>query len=126
MDASLLFLDLGFQEMFVIMVVALLLYGGRLPEVARSLGRTVGEIRRQALGLTREFRMDLNAPPPRVSPTLREIHDRLGSIARGNPEPGRGGTGTATSTASPDPAGGSEEAPADGPEDPPQAEGSKS
>lgn len=82
MATTLLFLDLGFQEMFLILVVALLLYGGRLPEVARSLGRTVGELRRQALSLSREFRVDLDVRPPDLSPRLREIHERLGSLPR--------------------------------------------
>ncbi len=40
---------LGFQELAVVGVVAVLLFGKRLPEVARSLGKSYTEFRR---GLT--------------------------------------------------------------------------
>lgn len=39
--------DLGFQELIVIFLVALLVFGPKkLPELSRNLGRWVGEIRR--------------------------------------------------------------------------------
>lgn len=60
LPAQLAFLDVGGQEMFVILVVALLIFGGRLPEVARNFGKTVGEFRRSAQKLTRDFRYDAN------------------------------------------------------------------
>ncbi len=78
-SSVLLFLDLGFQELVVVMVVALLLYGGRLPEVARSLGRTVGEFKRSAQSLTREFRIDLDDRPPPPRPPKKETPRRLPS-----------------------------------------------
>jgi Sec-independent protein translocase protein TatA len=56
--------DVGSGELFIIALVALLLYGGRLPEVARTLGRTVSEWKRHADNLTREFRQDLYDPRP--------------------------------------------------------------
>jgi len=67
-SATLAFLDLGFQELVIVMLFGLLLYGGRLPEVARSLGRTVAEFKKNAQGLTREFHVDLDAPPPPPKP----------------------------------------------------------
>lgn len=45
--------DLGFQEMVVILLVAILVFGGRLPEVARKVGRAISEFRR---GMREEFR----------------------------------------------------------------------
>ncbi len=38
--------DVGSGELIVILVVALLLFGGNLPHVARSLGRSVAELKR--------------------------------------------------------------------------------
>jgi len=38
--------DVGSGELMVILVVALLLFGERLPEVARGLGRSVAELKR--------------------------------------------------------------------------------
>ena len=47
---------IGMTEMIVIAVIALVVLGPkRLPELARTLGRTLGEFRRSATDLRREF-----------------------------------------------------------------------
>ena len=38
--------SLGFQEMFVLMVIGLLLYGRNLPEAGRTLGKVAAQLRR--------------------------------------------------------------------------------
>jgi len=48
--------DIGSGEMLVILVLALLLFGGSLPDVARNLGRSVGELKRSFSENTRPFR----------------------------------------------------------------------
>jgi TatA/E family protein of Tat protein translocase len=48
--------NLGVAEMAVLAVIALLLFGNRLPEMARWLGKTVIEFRREAGSLTEELR----------------------------------------------------------------------
>jgi TatA/E family protein of Tat protein translocase len=47
---------LGMAEVAVILVIGLFLFGNRLPEIARWLGRTVVEFRREANSLTEELR----------------------------------------------------------------------
>jgi Sec-independent protein translocase protein TatA len=42
-------MDLGSGEILLILIVALLVYGGRLPDVARAVGHSFGELKR---GLT--------------------------------------------------------------------------
>ncbi len=55
---------LGFQEILLIMIIALIVFGPKkLPEVARMLGRTVGELRRSL----DDFKLDIdsaNYPEP--------------------------------------------------------------
>jgi sec-independent protein translocase protein TatA len=48
--------DIGTGEVLVILVLALLLFGGSLPDVARNLGRTVGEFKRDFTESTRPVR----------------------------------------------------------------------
>ncbi|NBW97476.1 MAG: twin-arginine translocase TatA/TatE family subunit [Planctomycetia bacterium] len=50
---------LGPMEIVVIGAIAVMLYGKRLPEVGRSVGQTIGELRKQMAALSRE--MDLAA-----------------------------------------------------------------
>ncbi len=47
---------LGYQEMLLFGVIALMLFGSRLPEVARNFGRTYRELRRKVDEFQREFR----------------------------------------------------------------------
>lgn len=68
MSPLLAMFDIGGGEFFMIVFVALLLFGGRLPEIARTAGRIVGELKRNAENLTRDFRDEMNRadpPPPR-------------------------------------------------------------
>ena len=46
--------NLGLGEVLVILIVALLVFGGRLPEVGRSLGRSLSEFKRGLRALPEE------------------------------------------------------------------------
>jgi TatA/E family protein of Tat protein translocase len=66
---SLAFFEIGAPEMFVVGFVALLLYGGRLPEVMRGLGTTYRNFRRGMDDLkSQAMRPDLTIGKP-AAPT---------------------------------------------------------
>ena len=59
----LLFEDLGFSELVLIGVASVLFFGKRLPEVGRSVGKTVGDLRRQWASLARELGVATRVEP---------------------------------------------------------------
>jgi sec-independent protein translocase protein TatA len=71
--------DIGSGELVLILVLALLLFGGRLPDVARNLGRSVAELKRGFSDSTRPLRdaqaevereiAEVGEPPPRKKET---------------------------------------------------------
>jgi Tat protein translocase TatB subunit len=75
---------IGMPELVVILVVALVVLGPkRLPEVARTIGKAMAELRRQTSDVMDEFQvqglLDDDAParvpkpaPPAVPPTPRD------------------------------------------------------
>lgn len=61
------FLGMGPLELVLIFALALVVFGpGRLPELARQIGRTMGELRRVSSDVTAEFHRSLQteADPP--------------------------------------------------------------
>jgi sec-independent protein translocase protein TatA len=79
--------NIGPAELIVILIIALIVFGPkRLPEIGRTLGRSLQEFRRASNELRRDLDLDLNdqpasTPAERSSPTT--------------PAPGAG-AGTAT------------------------------
>jgi Tat protein translocase TatB subunit len=62
---------IGMPELLVILVVALVVLGPkRLPEVARTLGKAMAELRRQTADVMDEFQVQamLEDEPPRKPP----------------------------------------------------------
>jgi len=64
------FLGIGAGEIILILVLALILLGpGRIPEIARTLGKTLRAIKKASTDFTtainRELETDKRPPPPR-------------------------------------------------------------
>jgi len=58
---TLLFLNLGTQEVVLIMFAALMLFGGeKLPELARGLGKGIREFKDASDGVKREIHRNIN------------------------------------------------------------------
>ena len=58
----LLFMNIGTPEMMVILLVVLLLFGGKkLPELARGLGKGIREFKDASDGVKREIHRNINA-----------------------------------------------------------------
>lgn len=50
-------------EWLIILAIALLIFGRRLPEVGRSIGKTIVEFRKGMKGIEEEIERETNRPP---------------------------------------------------------------
>lgn len=58
------FLDIGGSELMFILVVVLLLFGGKkLPDFARGLGKSVREFKKASAGVEAEIKRAMEEPP---------------------------------------------------------------
>ncbi len=71
----------GPMEMLILGVVAVLLFGERLPEVGRSLGRSLIEFKKGIRGIQDEIMSAATAPPPAASRPAIEADDRQEATA---------------------------------------------
>jgi sec-independent protein translocase protein TatA len=56
-------MSIGWTEILVVLVLALLLFGRRLPEVARNMGKSLGEFKK-GLKDSQNFEESSKEPPP--------------------------------------------------------------
>jgi sec-independent protein translocase protein TatA len=56
--------NIGNGEMLIILVIALVLFGSRLPDVARSLGKSVNSFKRGLKDVEDELQESMRDPPP--------------------------------------------------------------
>jgi sec-independent protein translocase protein TatA len=54
---------LGYGEMMIVGIVAVLLFGGRLPSVARSMGRSLTEFKKGMHDIERDVRDSIHHEP---------------------------------------------------------------
>ena len=78
---------LGYTEMMLFGIIALMLFGSKLPEVARSLGGTYRQLRKSVDDFQREFHSlgNLDAPPPRAPYTEEEQTETTTNAPRFTP-----------------------------------------
>jgi len=70
--------DLGFQELIVIFIVALLVFGPkRLPELGYTLGKTMNEIKKAFQGAKSEMEKELEEVKETVEEAKKDIKDPL-------------------------------------------------
>lgn len=67
---------LGFQELIIIGIVAVLLFGKRLPEVARSMGKSYNQFRRGLSDIQSDLDIASQTSPPSYEEYRRSIDDQ--------------------------------------------------
>jgi len=79
--------DLGMQELIVIFIVALLVFGPKkLPELGKTLGKAMHEFRRAFQGVKNQMDSEFNlthkpdAPVPPFSPSMTEEKKEVTSV----------------------------------------------
>jgi sec-independent protein translocase protein TatA len=77
-SSTLLFLNLGGGEIFVIMLVVLLFFGSkRIPELAKGLGKGMREFKDAMSGIESEVRNSANeAPKPAKTEEAKKIDEQ--------------------------------------------------
>lgn len=81
-DLLLAFFLPGNTEWLVLLVLGLLIFGRRLPEVGRSLGRGIVEFKRGIKGIEDDVEGESSRPLPKPTPPEKLVNRRS--------EPGRG------------------------------------
>jgi sec-independent protein translocase protein TatA len=59
---------LGMQEMLVLLVIGVLLFGRKLPDIGRSLGKTIVEFKKGFNGLEEEIATGSSSTPKSIEP----------------------------------------------------------
>jgi sec-independent protein translocase protein TatB len=83
--------DVGFWEMFMLAVLALLIFGPeRLPGIARSVGQTIGRIRREATSTFDALRDEAELTELKeFNSELQRQREELRSLTRPDPRSDR-------------------------------------
>lgn len=77
-SSYLLFLNLGGGEVFMILLVVLLLFGGKgFPNIARTLGRSVRQFKDAANGIKEDLSGNLGEVRNEVEEQIQEVKKRV-------------------------------------------------
>ncbi len=81
-------MNLGFPELKVIFTVALLVFGPRkLPEIGRSLGRSLNEFKRATNDLKRTWETEVRSEEEDLRRAIDQEQPELDEIDQEQPEP---------------------------------------
>ena len=81
-------MNLGFPELMVIFTVALLVFGPRkLPEIGRSLGRSLNEFKRATNDLKRTWETEVRSEEEDLRRAIDQEQPELDEIDQEQPEP---------------------------------------
>ncbi|MBI3831335.1 MAG: twin-arginine translocase TatA/TatE family subunit [Planctomycetes bacterium] len=73
--------NLGFGELCIVMIIALLLFGERLPNVARSFGKGLSEFKRSMRDSTDQVRREFEAAAGPITEPMKEFRQQLNEAA---------------------------------------------
>jgi TatA/E family protein of Tat protein translocase len=73
--------NLGFGELCIVMIIALLLFGERLPNVARSFGKGLAEFKRSMRDSTDQVRREFEAAAGPIAEPMKEFRQQLNEAA---------------------------------------------
>jgi sec-independent protein translocase protein TatA len=85
------FFNLGAQEMIILLIIGVLLFGRKLPEVGRYLGKGIVEFKKGIKGLEEDFEttqaprqepqaLEAPRPPQRVTATAPKFEDNATNV----------------------------------------------
>jgi TatA/E family protein of Tat protein translocase len=82
------FFNIGPTELLFILVLALIIFGpGKLPEVAKGLGKAVSDFRRASQGLTQDLAKELTTSPGEEDEAAKGAKPSAGAGAPPGPQP---------------------------------------
>ncbi len=71
-------------EWIILLVIGLLLFGRRLPEVGRSIGKSIVEFKKGIKGIEEEIEQESTKPAPRLTEQAPNSSVTAGSVATGS------------------------------------------
>ena len=72
------FFDMGVLEILLILIIALIVWGpGKVPEVARTIGRAVSALRKMSFDLTTQVKKELEEEEAKSAELSKNVDDTV-------------------------------------------------